>query len=290
MRKPLPMPAVGSVTNEELLEIKRQREQNPTERSDFIENNLMILSKQTMDLFLKQDNPGELISLYMFYYYTAKWQETNQPKATTGYAAQGLNWTESRVRKSKKDLIQIGLIEDVRKTNEKGQVSGYYIKIKYLWKSETIQGLLEEKPVLQKPSLTENHGLDNQGTNALSVNNLNALSVGNKKKLNNGFQLLIDEYCKGYENHFKLKPFLSEVTGKINVPVKQVMALKRIAQKYGLEKAIGWFKVDSDGETPFFMDERILTDTWCQKNCFYPCALESAIEKIKFDNVTGGQK
>ena len=39
--------------------------------NNFIENELIILSKQTIDLFLKQDNSADLISLYTFYYYTA---------------------------------------------------------------------------------------------------------------------------------------------------------------------------------------------------------------------------
>ena len=61
-------------------------------KQNFIEHNIIILSKQTLDLFLKQDNPADLIALYCFYYYTAKWQGTNQPKATTDYAAKGLKW------------------------------------------------------------------------------------------------------------------------------------------------------------------------------------------------------
>lgn len=52
-------------------------------RHDFIENNLVTLSKRTFDIFLKQENAADLIALYTFYYYTAKWQDSNQPKVTT---------------------------------------------------------------------------------------------------------------------------------------------------------------------------------------------------------------
>ena len=48
---------------------------------NFIENELVILSKQTLDLFLSQENCSDLISVYTFYYYTAKWQKTNQLSA-----------------------------------------------------------------------------------------------------------------------------------------------------------------------------------------------------------------
>lgn len=50
---------------------------------NFIENSLVILTKQTLDIFLKQNNGADLIALYTFYYYTAKWQEANQIKCTT---------------------------------------------------------------------------------------------------------------------------------------------------------------------------------------------------------------
>ena len=84
---------------------------------NFIENQLVILTKQTLDIFLRQDNPSELIALYTFYYYTAKWQGTNQPKCTTSYVANGLHWSENKVRKVKKQLIEFGLIEEDKEKN-----------------------------------------------------------------------------------------------------------------------------------------------------------------------------
>lgn len=84
---------------------------------NFIENELIILTKQTLDIFLKQENPDELIALYTFYYYTAKWQATNQPKCTTDYTAGALNWNRNKVCRVKKQLINFGLIEDLRAVN-----------------------------------------------------------------------------------------------------------------------------------------------------------------------------
>lgn len=79
--------------------------------NNFIENEIMILTKQTLDIFLQQENPSELISLYTFYYYTAKWQKTNQPKCTTEYVSKVLHWSRTKVTKVKKQLIELGLIE-----------------------------------------------------------------------------------------------------------------------------------------------------------------------------------
>lgn len=160
--------------------------------NNFIENDLMILTKQTVDIFLKQKNNSELIALYVFYYYTAKWQKTNQPKCTTDYVANALHWDIRKVRKAKKQLIEIGLIEDVRKVDpETKKVVGYYIKINYIFKKETVEESLE--------TLEENQGCKNallgkkaRGAfchrvafctpNALSTNNINALSTNNNKK------------------------------------------------------------------------------------------------------------
>lgn len=105
-------------------------------KHDFIEDNIIILSKQTIDMFLKEKNPSELISLYCFYYYTAKWQKTYQPKATVGYCAKGLKIGINKTRKIKQDLVRLGLIEDVQKIDEKTKkIKAWYVKVKYLWKN-----------------------------------------------------------------------------------------------------------------------------------------------------------
>lgn len=131
-------------------------------RNNFIEDNLLILSKQTMDLFLKQDNPADLISLYTFYYYTAKWQKTNQPKASTAFVAKALHWGKDRVIKVKKILEELGLITNVRHTEKKTKkVIGWFIRLNYLWKSD-------EKT--EEPHSSEPEG-GFQDTNALSANN-----------------------------------------------------------------------------------------------------------------------
>ena len=104
-----------------------------------IENELIIITKQTFDSFLATDIPSDLIALYMFYYYTAKWQATNQPKCTTYYTAKALKWTEARVRRAKKELVSFGFIEDIQqKDNVSGKVTGCYIKLNYIMKESNI--------------------------------------------------------------------------------------------------------------------------------------------------------
>jgi|GEM_PF-1694181 len=155
---------------------------------NFIENSLVILTKQTLDIFLKQENPAELIALYTFYYYTAKWQATNQPKCTTDYTAKGLHWSIPRVRKVKKQLIEFGLIEDARIVDpQTKKVKAYYIKMNYIFKKETLeksQGAEIPPTGFETPKARgeEIEGVAKLGTNALSTNNKNALSTNNLSK------------------------------------------------------------------------------------------------------------
>ena len=125
-----------------------------------IENELIIITKQTFDAFLRSDFPADLIALYNFYYYTAKWQETNQPKCTTGYTAEGVKWS--------------------------GKVTGCFIKLNYILKQETIhhtndfpQGGNESNHPYDFPQGGVVHRVENLQTNALSSNNINALNADN---------------------------------------------------------------------------------------------------------------
>lgn len=144
---------------------------------DFIENQLVCLTKETLDTFLEADNPAELISLYTFYYYTAKWQSTNQVKCTTQFVSDALKWAEPKVRKIKKQLIDFGLIEDVKERNEKGVVIGHYIKINYIFKKSS------EIHTVENPQYGLDHRVDLTTPNALSTNRLNILLNNNIKNM-----------------------------------------------------------------------------------------------------------
>ena len=143
---------------------------------ELIENNIQLISKQTMELFLKQERPSDLIALYMFYYYTAKWQETNQIHATTGYTAKGMKWTDERVQRAKKELIDLSIIEEIKKRDESNRITGWYIKIKYIWKESSFT------PLPPISSQWKCQPVGKAVTNALSAFTLNALSVSNKQQ------------------------------------------------------------------------------------------------------------
>ena len=179
---------------------------------EFIEDNLMLISKPTMDTFLKQDKPADLIALYMFYYYTAKWQKTNQPKATTSYVAMGLHWGEDRVRKTKNKLKDLGLIEDIKNYNNEHKISGWYIKVKYLWGETATQKVNKviknnNNHPPKKPQGGITHSVENPETNALSVSSLNALSV------NKGNTIYVKQGKLGKKAQTVMK-YLNKKTGR----------------------------------------------------------------------------
>jgi hypothetical protein len=131
----------------------------------------IVLSKPTLDLFLRQENPSDLIALYTFYYYTAKWQKTNQPWATKKYCMKSLKWGQQRVDNARKKLTELGLIEAIEKRNDKGRFDKWYIKINFIWSRSAVESIHEH----------QNHAMDesndgHQDTSALSSNNISASS------------------------------------------------------------------------------------------------------------------
>jgi len=119
----------------------------------------IVLSKPLLDILLEQENPADLIALYCFYYYTAKWQKTDQPRATSSYVMSGLKWGETRFIKAKRVLRELNLIEDADNRGADGRVLSHYIKLNFLWKN----------PMVTTPPAHPPGG--ETGSNALKTNN-----------------------------------------------------------------------------------------------------------------------
>ena len=126
-----------------------------------IEQRPVIIPKATFDLLLEQDSNVDIIALYNFFYYTAVWQKSNICKCTVSYIQKGLKISESRVLRAKKILIALGLVQNVVR-HEAGKIKGHFIQVRYIYS--------------RKNQNLDFKALENQGTNALSFNILNALS------------------------------------------------------------------------------------------------------------------
>jgi len=89
-----------------------------------------------MDQMLQCDEKWkrDVLSLFLFYCYTAVWQKTFTPKCTTTYASKALNMSVRSLRRAKAELIRLGMIEEVTKhgLNKAGKNSiYYYIRVHY---------------------------------------------------------------------------------------------------------------------------------------------------------------
>lgn len=188
-------------------------------KHNLIENELVILTKQTLDIFLKQKNPADCIALYVFYYYTAKWQKTNQPKATDGYCKRGLSFGAKRLIDTKKVLTDLGLIETVNTRDEKGKINGWYIKINYIITQNKCSQSIQNSPYPLVGSSTSGY----QETNALNTNNINALSSGKErpKKSKKKKELKPFEKLSYFENI--TQEDIKEFKGKYDVNTCDIM-------------------------------------------------------------------
>lgn len=101
-----------------------------------IEKDIMVLTTKTVEVLLAE-NPDAL-ALYLFYYKTAKRQETNQPFASKTFCKKGLGWGSARFQKAKDTLEKHGLTTQIKRIDEKTKrVKGWYVRLNYLWKEET---------------------------------------------------------------------------------------------------------------------------------------------------------
>jgi len=81
---------------------------------DTIED-LIVIHPNILRKFMRHGKDfANLLALYSFYLYHAKQQKTNQPLATDEFTRKGMNWAIDRVKKTKKILKEMKLIEVVQ--------------------------------------------------------------------------------------------------------------------------------------------------------------------------------
>ncbi len=88
---------------------------------------------------MRQDKHfANLLALYTFYIYHAQLQETNQPLATDEFTRKGLNWALERVKKTKRMLKDLGVIEVVQKKKYS------YIHLFFIYTKKKIKNILTQ--------------------------------------------------------------------------------------------------------------------------------------------------
>lgn len=143
------------------------------------------VTAQTIHALVKAKETDAL-ALYMAYFEISDWQKAQRVKATTGFMAKRLGWSDSRVQKNKKILTEMGLIADHKDLDEtNNQIKGWYIAIYHLVDDITPQSFHPS----QIPGGGIGQGVENLGTSAINVNksaiNVNEVSFSNENDTSN---------------------------------------------------------------------------------------------------------
>lgn len=96
-----------------------------------IADDLLVINKATVERLFQEPNIDVLV-LYLFYYKTAKWQKHNPIKANDEYSRTCLHWGLDKLKKIKKRLKEMELIEIDKRFDEKHKLEGWYVKVNYL--------------------------------------------------------------------------------------------------------------------------------------------------------------
>ena len=90
------------------------------------------LTKTTMDILKDKDKSGELVGLYLWYCYVAVWQDTATIWASVEYMHKLTKWSAEKIRRLRKTLLELGLIEDAQGREDGGNFGRRYVRVHYL--------------------------------------------------------------------------------------------------------------------------------------------------------------
>lgn len=215
-----------------------------------IADDLLVINKTTIERLFQHKDHNVLI-LYLFYYKTAKWQKNNPIKANDEYCKKCLHWGIDKIQNTKKELKELQLIETIRRTDEKGVVTGWYIKVHYLMDESRI-------PETTIPTLPQ---LVGQETNTINNNNINTNNnkntyrkYGNYKRIkltDDEYKRLIEDYGENFikEQIEKLDEYIESNNNKNKYTNFNLVLRKSIREK--------WFEKK---ETRYEREKRLLEE------------------------------
>ena len=94
----------------------------------------------------KINNHANTLSLYVFLYKTARIQNNIRVYAKDVFIKKGVGISTEKLRHSKSDLQEMGLIKIIRPRDKNGRYTPEsYIEVSYVWKKKTIDKLLYQE-------------------------------------------------------------------------------------------------------------------------------------------------
>lgn len=154
-----------------------------------IEKEIIPITSTTCKRILSQEHGGDALTLYVFYAYTAKRQQTNNVRATGTFCRKGLGWGRSRYDRARNILKGLDLIDDITRRDENGQIVGNYVLIKYL--------MGDFSPVNQQSIHVSDYQQVDLTTSGKTTTNTNKENINtNKENINIGFEVKPDNSRK----------------------------------------------------------------------------------------------
>ena len=164
---------------------------------------LPSISKVTAEKLFRCPAAVDAIALYVFYLYTAGWQATNRPKATTSFCAGGLGTSVIAIRFARKQLLALGLIEDYVQKDVCHHIRGHYVHVKWIRRPP-------DHP-FDFPPPGATHPMDDPGPKCFKFWNQNA-SISSNKNAQNPFTPLQGDDEVGFLNLEELTRGLLDVS------------------------------------------------------------------------------
>lgn len=155
-----------------------------------ISDELLIINQATIERLFTEENLN-VLTLYLFYYKTAKWQKHNPIKASDEYCKKCLHWGIDKLQKAKIRLKEMKLIENIRRIDETGKVIGWYVKINYLIDNTRIP----ETTIPVTPQVVKQETNTNNNKYINTNNNRNA-SIKHKYGTYKRIKLTDEEYTR----------------------------------------------------------------------------------------------
>lgn len=136
----------------EEIEAQRGTQRCEVLREGQITDRIVGITFETMERVQRlagEDNDiGDALALYLFYTHVTRVRFNTEIRCNSKYITKGLGWSKERIRKTKKFLISIGLVEDFDIRGKDGQIDVHMVKVRYA--------------VVVKSHVMENQPLDNQ--------------------------------------------------------------------------------------------------------------------------------
>ena len=112
-----------------------------------IQNEPLVLSKESFITLSQQSQFENLLILYCFYYSTSKWKYIDINLSNNFHVADRLNWTVNKVKKVKKLLVELGLVEDIVKRDKNDNIISHVLQINFTTKNNVLKSTCNHKDI-----------------------------------------------------------------------------------------------------------------------------------------------